>query len=64
MAKRHATDACFDAANAALQVYGGYGYLKEYGAEQTVRDLRVHCILEGTNEVMRHVISRELERLG
>lgn len=62
-AKRFASDTAFDAANAALQVFGGYGYLKEYGVEQVVRDLRVHSILEGTNQVQRIVISRELERL-
>ena len=93
-AKRFSTDACFDAANAAMQVFGGYGYLAEYGAERAVRDLRwgrgeregraraarcarrrrltrsfppllrrVHSILEGTNQIMRLVISRELDRL-
>ncbi|MDT9592114.1 acyl-CoA dehydrogenase family protein [Nocardioides zeae] len=63
MAKRFVTDECFDAANAALQLHGGYGYLAEYGVERVVRDLRVHQILEGTNEVMRVIISRAvLER--
>lgn len=62
-AKRFATDACFDAANAAMQVFGGYGYLGVYGAERAVRDLRVHSILEGTNQIMRLVIARELDRL-
>ena len=60
MAKRFATDACFKIANDALQLHGGYGYLSEYGIEQIVRDLRVHQILEGTNEIMRVIISRDL----
>jgi alkylation response protein AidB-like acyl-CoA dehydrogenase len=60
MAKRLATDAGFDVANAALQLHGGYGYLAEYGIEKIVRDLRVHQILEGTNEVMRVIVSRGL----
>ncbi|MGH3358509.1 MAG: acyl-CoA dehydrogenase family protein, partial [Nocardioidaceae bacterium] len=58
MAKRHVTDACFQIANDALQLHGGYGYLHEYGIEKIVRDLRVHQILEGTNEIMRVIISR------
>lgn len=58
MAKQFVTDHCFDAANAALQLHGGYGYLSEYGIERVVRDLRVHQILEGTNEIMRLIISR------
>ncbi|HLR85047.1 MAG TPA: acyl-CoA dehydrogenase family protein [Nocardioidaceae bacterium] len=58
MAKRHITDTCFDIANNALQLHGGYGYLHEYGIEKIVRDLRVHQILEGTNEIMRVIISR------
>ncbi len=58
MAKRYVTDACFDVADQALQLHGGYGYLKEYGLEKIVRDLRVHRILEGTNEIMRVVIGR------
>ncbi len=58
MAKRYVTDACFDVADSALQLHGGYGYLKEYGVEKIVRDLRVHRILEGTNEIMRVVIGR------
>jgi alkylation response protein AidB-like acyl-CoA dehydrogenase len=58
MAKRHVTDACFDVADQALQLHGGYGYLNEYGLEKIVRDLRVHRILEGTNEIMRVVIGR------
>ena len=58
MAKRHVTDSCFGIANDALQLHGGYGYLHEYGIEKIVRDLRVHQILEGTNEIMRVIISR------
>ena len=60
MAKRFVTDACFNIANDALQVLGGYGYLSEYGMEKIVRDLRVHQILEGTNEIMRVIIARDL----
>eukprot|EP01016_Furgasonia_blochmanni_P014286 TRINITY_DN1745_c0_g1_i3.p1 TRINITY_DN1745_c0_g1~~TRINITY_DN1745_c0_g1_i3.p1 ORF type:complete len:253 (-),score=46.84 TRINITY_DN1745_c0_g1_i3:63-821(-) len=60
MAKKFATDACFDIVNNALQMYGGYGYLKEYPIERYLRDLRVHQILEGTNEIMRLIISRNL----
>jgi alkylation response protein AidB-like acyl-CoA dehydrogenase len=60
MAKRFVTDACFDIANEALQVHGGYGYLHDYGVEKLVRDLRVHQILEGTNEIMRVIIARSL----
>jgi hypothetical protein len=62
MAKRFATDAAFDVANQALQLHGGYGYLKDYPLERIVRDLRVHQILEGTNEIMRVIIARELLR--
>jgi alkylation response protein AidB-like acyl-CoA dehydrogenase len=62
MAKRFVTDACFDVANDALQVHGGYGYLHDYGVEKLVRDLRVHQILEGTNEIMRVIIARHLIR--
>ena len=62
MAKRVATDAGFNAANDALQVFGGYGYLAEYGVEKIVRDLRVHQILEGTNEIMRVIVARGLTR--
>ncbi|WP_059015996.1 acyl-CoA dehydrogenase family protein [Mycobacterium sp. M26] len=58
MAKLHVTDACFTVADQALQLHGGYGYLREYGIEKIVRDLRVHRILEGTNEIMRVVIGR------
>ena len=60
MAKRFATDAAFGVANQALQLHGGYGYLKDYPLERIVRDLRVHQILEGTNEIMRVIIAREL----
>jgi hypothetical protein len=62
MAKRFATDAAFEVANQALQLHGGYGYLKDYPLERIVRDLRVHQILEGTNEIMRVIIARELLR--
>ena len=62
MAKRFATDAGFSVANQALQLHGGYGYLRDYPLERIVRDLRVHQILEGTNEIMRVIISRELLR--
>lgn len=58
MAKRHVTDRAFEVANQALQLLGGYGYLADYGLEKIVRDLRVHQILEGTNEIMRLIISR------
>ncbi|MGW4632049.1 acyl-CoA dehydrogenase family protein [Nocardia sp. NPDC004415] len=60
MAKRFATDVGFEVANKALQLHGGYGYLHEYGLEKIVRDLRVHQILEGTNEIMRVVVARSL----
>jgi alkylation response protein AidB-like acyl-CoA dehydrogenase len=60
MGKRMATDLGFKIVNDALQVHGGYGYLKDYGLEKLVRDLRVHQILEGTNEIMRVVISRKV----
>jgi alkylation response protein AidB-like acyl-CoA dehydrogenase len=60
MAKRFVTDIGFDVANQALQMHGGYGYLAEFGIEKIVRDLRVHQILEGTNEIMRVIISRAL----
>lgn len=62
MAKRFATDAGFAIANDALQLHGGYGYLKDFPAERHVRDLRVHQILEGTNEIMRVIVARELSR--
>ncbi|MFI9550556.1 acyl-CoA dehydrogenase family protein [Nonomuraea endophytica] len=60
MAKRFVTDAGFAVANRALQLHGGYGYLTEYGIEKIVRDLRVHQILEGTNEIMRVIVARGL----
>ncbi|WP_159613066.1 acyl-CoA dehydrogenase family protein [Glutamicibacter sp. JC586] len=60
MAKRLATDAGFNAANTAIQLHGGYGYLAEYGLEKIARDLRVHQILEGSNEIMRLIIGRTL----
>lgn len=60
MAKLYVTDAAFDVANQCLQLHGGYGYLADYGIEKIVRDLRVHQILEGTNEIMRLIISRAL----
>ena len=62
MAKRFATDACFQIADEALQIHGGYGYLKDYPLERILRDLRVHRILEGTNEIMRVITARELFR--
>src|SRR6201986_3102813 len=58
MAKRYVTDACYDVADKALQLHGGYGYLREYGREKIVHDLGVHRILEGTKEIMRVVIGR------
>ncbi|MBR0799055.1 isobutyryl-CoA dehydrogenase [Bradyrhizobium jicamae] len=60
MAKRFGTDVGFEVANQALQLHGGYGYLSEYGVEKIVRDLRVHQILEGTNEIMRLIVSRKM----
>ncbi|WP_431710340.1 acyl-CoA dehydrogenase family protein [Glutamicibacter uratoxydans] len=60
MAKRVATDAGFNAANNAIQLHGGYGYLSEYGLEKIARDLRVHQILEGTNEIMQLIVGRGL----
>jgi len=60
LAKRFATDAAFTTANTALQLHGGYGYLHEYGIERVVRDLRVHQILEGTNEIMKLIVGRDL----
>jgi alkylation response protein AidB-like acyl-CoA dehydrogenase len=62
MAKRFTTDAGFQVANDALQLHGGYGYLQDYPLERIVRDLRVHQILEGTNEIMRVIIAREMFR--
>lgn len=64
MAKRFATDACHKVADDALQLLGGYGYLQDYPIERVWRDLRVHSILEGTNEIMRLIISRELDKQG
>ena len=60
MAKRFATDAGFEVVNGCLQLHGGYGYLRDYPIERVLRDVRVHQILEGTNEVMRVIISRDL----
>ncbi|MFD1795429.1 acyl-CoA dehydrogenase [Paracoccus aurantiacus] len=60
MAKLHVTDRAFEVANGCLQLHGGYGYLADYGIEKLVRDLRVHQILEGTNEIMRLIVSRGL----
>jgi hypothetical protein len=60
MAKLYVTDAAFDVANQCLQLHGGYGYLADYGIEKIVRDLRVHQILEGTNEIMRLIVGRAL----
>jgi alkylation response protein AidB-like acyl-CoA dehydrogenase len=62
MAKRFASDTGFKIANDALQLHGGYGYLKDFPAERHVRDLRVHQILEGTNEIMRVIVAREMFR--
>jgi len=64
MAKRFVTDTGFCVANQALQLHGGYGYLTDYGIEKIVRDLRVHQILEGTNEIMRVIIARNLVGRG
>jgi len=60
MAKRYATDICFQVCDEALQLHGGYGYMKEYPIERHLRDSRVHRILEGTNEIMRLIISRKI----
>ncbi|MGN6534660.1 MAG: isobutyryl-CoA dehydrogenase [Mesorhizobium sp.] len=60
MAKRFVTDTGFKIANDALQLFGGYGYLHDYGVEKLVRDLRVHQILEGTNEIMRVIVARHM----
>ncbi len=60
MSKRFATDACFEVTNDAIQLHGGYGYIKEYPLERYMRDARVHQILEGTNEIMRLIISRRV----
>jgi len=64
MAKRFATDVCFQVCDEALQLHGGYGYIKEYPLERHVRDTRVHRILEGTNEIMRLIISRKILQEG
>ncbi len=60
MAKRFATDAGFAICNDALQIHGGYGYIREYPIERLLRDSRVHQILEGTNEIMRVIVARHL----
>jgi alkylation response protein AidB-like acyl-CoA dehydrogenase len=60
MAKRFATDVGFKVCDDALQIHGGYGYIKEYPLERHVRDVRVHQILEGTNEIMRVIIGRRI----
>lgn len=62
MAKQFATDTGFEIVNQALQMHGGYGYLRDYPFERYLRDLRVHQILEGTNEIMRVIISRRILR--
>ena len=64
MAKRLATDLCFQACLDAQQIFGGYGYLKDYPLERLVRDTRVHQILEGTNEIMRVIIARQILEKG
>ena len=60
MAKRLATDTGFKVVNEALQLHGGYGYLRDYPIERYLRDVRVHQILEGTNEIMRLIVARDL----
>jgi hypothetical protein len=60
MAKRYATDVGFEVVNGALQIHGGYGYLRDHPIERVLRDVRVHQILEGTNEIMRVIVSRDL----
>lgn len=60
MAKRFATDIGFEVCNQALQIHGGYGYIREYPLERLLRDARVHQILEGTNEIMRVIIARRM----
>ena len=59
-AKRLATDAGFDVVNGCLQLHGGYGYLRDHPIERVLRDVRVHQILEGTNEIMRVIVSRAM----
>ena len=60
MAKLYATDACFEVCNQSLQIHGGYGYLKDYPVQQYMRDSRVHQILEGTNEIMKVILAKDL----
>jgi alkylation response protein AidB-like acyl-CoA dehydrogenase len=60
MAKRLATDTGFEVVNGALQLHGGYGYLRDHPIERVLRDVRVHQILEGTNEIMRVIVSRDM----
>jgi alkylation response protein AidB-like acyl-CoA dehydrogenase len=60
MAKRLATDTGFEICNEAIQLHGGYGYTQEYPVERLMRDARVHQILEGTNEIMRVIVSRRV----
>ena len=62
MAKRFATDAGFAVCNEALQLHGGYGYIREYPLERHVRDVRVHQILEGTSEIMSVIVARSILR--
>ena len=64
MAKRLATDLCFQACLDGQQIHGGYGYLKDYPLERLVRDTRVHQILEGTNEIMRVIVARHILEKG
>ncbi|VAX04728.1 Branched-chain acyl-CoA dehydrogenase, partial [hydrothermal vent metagenome] len=63
-AKRLATDTGFNIVNEALQLHGGYGYMQDYPIERYLRDIRVHQILEGTNEIMRLIISRKILNLA
>ena len=62
MAKKFVTEAGSRVADACLQLHGGYGYLADYGIEKIVRDLRVHQILEGTNEIMRLIVARHMAK--
>ena len=64
MAKRFATDSCLKVADTSLQLLGGYGYLQDYTVERVLRDLRVHCILEGTNEIMRESVAVATSHAG